>query len=135
KITYSGVEYTVIGILDSQKLKEFADLDNETLTPVDFITMNKLNRQGKSGGDQGFKEYTHLEPDMVFFIPYQTATNLGAEIRSIAIDFDNPKRVMERLNPLMHRLGLNLYAGRVTDPNATDPSKRGKIDRYSSIAS
>ncbi len=134
KILYSGVEYTVIGILDSQRLKEIADLDNEILTPVDFISMNKNNRGG-GGNDQGFKEYTHLEPDMVFFIPYQTATNLGAEIRSIGIDFGNPKMVMDRLNPLMHRLGLNLYAGRIEDPNATDPSKRGKIERFSSIAS
>ncbi|MCS6777855.1 MAG: FtsX-like permease family protein [Chloroherpetonaceae bacterium] len=134
KVTYSGVEYTVIGILDSQKLKEFADLDNEIITPVDFIAMNKLSRQGAGGGDQGFREYTHLEPDMVFFIPYQTAVNLGAELRSIAIDFQDPKQVMERLNPLMHRLALNLYAGQITRPEARDPRERGTIMRYSAIA-
>jgi hypothetical protein len=134
KVTYSGVAYTVIGIMDSQKLKEFADLDNEILTPVDFIAMNKLSKQGKGGGDQGFKEYTHLEPDMVFFIPYQTATDLGAELRSIAIDFDKPDVVIKRLDPLMHRLGLNLYAGQIKDPNNSDPSKRGSVMRYSSIA-
>ena len=134
KIIYSGVQYTVIGILDSQKLKEIADLDNEILTPVDFIAMNKTNKGG-GGNDQGFKEYTHLEPDMVFYIPYQTAVNLGAEIRSIGIDFGDPKMVMDRLNPLMHRLGLNLYAGRIDKPNAAVPSERGTIDRYSSIAS
>ncbi len=133
KITYSGVEYTVIGILDTQKMKELADLDNEILTPVDFIAMNKLSRQGKGGGDQGFKEYTHLEPDMVFFIPYQTATNLGAELRSIAIDFGDPKQVMSRLEPLMHRLNLNLYAGQITNPSA-EGAARGKIERFSSIA-
>ena len=81
--------YTVIGILDSQKLKRFADLDNEIITQVDFIAMNKLNRQSTgSAASQGFKEYTHLEPDMVFFIPYRTSINLGAELRSIAIDFN-----------------------------------------------
>ncbi|HEV2473031.1 MAG TPA: ABC transporter permease, partial [Chthonomonadales bacterium] len=134
KVLYSGVEYTVIGILDSQKLKRYDDLDNEILTPVDFIAMNKLSRQGKSGGNQGFQEYTHLEPDMVFFIPYRTATNLGAELRSIAINFGNPREVLKRLDPLMHRLGLNLYAGRITNPSAPNPRNRGKIDRYSSIA-
>ena len=71
---------------------------------------------------------------MIFFIPYQTATNLGAELRSIAIDFGNPKVVLQRLNPLMHRLGLNLYAGEITNPNAPDPKNRGTIVRYSSIA-
>jgi hypothetical protein len=136
KVNFSGVEYTVIGILDSQKLKDLADLDNEIITPVDFITMNKLNRQGKGGSEQGFKEYTHLEPDMVFFIPYQTALNLGAELRSIAIDFGHPKDVVENLGPLMHRLGLNLYAGQISKtPNAPNPRDRGDVERYSSLAS
>lgn len=134
KVTYSGVEYTVIGILDSQKLKEFADLDNEFLTPVDFIAMNKTSKQG-GGSSQGFKEYTHLEPDSVFFIPYQTATNLGAELRSIAIDFGDPQQVLERLKPLMSRLGLNLYAGRITKPEAANPRERGVVERFSSIQS
>ena len=134
KITYSGVEYTVIGILNSQKLKELADLDNEIVTPVDFIAMNKQSKTGGGGGDSGFKEYTHLEPDQVFFIPYQTATNLGGELRSIGIDFGNPKTVIQDLKPLMHRLGLNLYAGQITHPEIDGPG-RGHIDRFSSIAS
>lgn len=133
KVTYSGVEYTVIGILDSQKLKDIADLDNEPLTPVDFIAMNKMSKGSGGGGDQGFKEYTHLEPDSVFFIPYQTATNMGAQLRSIGIDFANKAEVLKRLNPLMHRLGLNLYAGQITNPEIDGP-KRGTIERYSSIA-
>ena len=133
KVTYSGVEYTVIGILDSQKLKDIADLDNEPLTPVDFIAMNKMSKGSGGGGDQGFKEYTHLEPDSVFFIPYQTATNMGAQLRSIGIDFAQKAEVLKRLNPLMHRLGLNLYAGQITHPEIDGP-KRGTIERYSSIA-
>jgi ABC-type antimicrobial peptide transport system permease subunit len=129
-VSYSGVDYTVVGILDSQRLKSVMDLDNEPLTPVDFILMQKLTRQGKAqGGETGFREYTHLEPDSVFFVPYQTATNLGAELRSIAIDFGDAKMVTETLGPLMHRLGLNLYAGRIP----TDGS-RPTIERYSSIA-
>jgi ABC-type antimicrobial peptide transport system permease subunit len=129
-ISYAGVDYTVIGILDTQKFKKITDLDGEILTPVDFILMQKLTRQGKAGGGEtGFREYTHLEPDSVFFIPYQTATNLGAELRSIAIDYGNPEEVLKQLNPLMHRLGLNLYAGRIP----TDGT-RPTIQRYSSIA-
>ena len=136
QVNYSGVSYTVIGILDSQKLKDFGDLDNEPLTPVDFIAMNKMSRGsgGGSSGEQGFKEYTHLEPDQVFFVPYQTATNMGAELRSIAIDFNDRKQVLQRLNPLMHRLGLNLYAGEITNADAPDPKNRGHVERYSSIA-
>jgi len=129
-VSYAGVDYTVIGIIDTQKFKQITDLDNEMLTPVDFILMQKLTRQGRAGGgESGFREYTHLDPDSVFFIPYQTATNLGAELRSIAIDFGDAKKVAETLGPLMHRLGLNLYAGRLPT-DGSPPS----IERYSSIA-
>ncbi len=111
KLTFSGVDYTVIGIMDNAKVKAITDLDNETLTPVDFILMNKLTSQGKSMGEAGFREYTHLEPDTTFFVPYQTLINLGGEIRSIAIDFVTPTEVKSVLEKLMPRLGLNLYAG------------------------
>jgi len=129
-VSYAGVDYTVIGIFDIQRLKRILDLDSEPLTPVDFILMQKLTRQGRGGGETGFREYTHLEPDAVFFIPYRTATNLGAELRSIGIDFGDAKRVTATLGPLMHRLGLNLYAGRIP----ADPNQRPTIERYSSIA-
>jgi ABC-type antimicrobial peptide transport system permease subunit len=129
-VSYAGVDYQVVGIYDIQKFKKLVDLDSEPLTPVDFILMQKMSRQGKSGGETGFREYTHLEPDAIFLVPYQTATNLGAELRSIAIDFGDADRVSKKLGPLMHRLGLNLYAGRVPKEAGSKPT----IVRYSSIA-
>ena len=111
KIVFSGVEYTVIGIVDNAKFKKVVDLDREPLTPVDFILMQKLTAQGKSMGEAGFREYVHLEPDTCFYVPYHTLMNLGGEIRSIAIDFITPKEVQHVLEDLMPRLGLNLYAG------------------------
>ncbi len=129
-VSYAGVDYQVVGIYDIQKFKKLVDLDSEPLTPVDFILMQKMSRQGKSGGETGFREYTHLEPDSIFLVPYQTATNLGAELRSIAIDFGDADRVTKKLGPLMHRLGLNLYAGRVPKESGSKPT----IVRYSSIA-
>ena len=112
KVTFSGSEYTIIGIVDNAKLKKITDLDSEPLTPVDFIMMQKLSQQGKTGGGEaGFREYTHLEPDTTFYIPYQTLMNLGGEIRSIAIDFVTQEEVENVLEKLMPRLGLNLYAG------------------------
>ena len=128
-VSYAGVDYTVIGLLDTNKLKQITDLDNEIITPVDFILMQRMSRQGQGAGDAGFREYTHLEPDAVFYIPYETATNLGAELRSIAIDFGDPAMVMKMLSPLMHRLALNLYAGRIPADGS-----RPSIDRYSSLA-
>jgi len=126
KVNFSGVDYTVIGLLSNAKFKEIKDLDREPLTPVDFILMQKLTRQGKTMGEAGFREYTHLEPDNAFYIPYRTIMNLGAEIRSIAIDFVTPEETKRVLQDLMPRLGLNLYAGTVENGEK-------RIYRYSSI--
>ncbi len=124
RIIFSGVEYTVIGIVDNAKFKAITDLDREPLTPVDFILMQKLNAQGKSMGEAGFREYVHLEPDTCFYVPYQTLMNLGGDIRSIGIDFITPTEVQNVLDKLMPRIGLNLYAG-----------LGNKTFRFSSIAS
>lgn len=122
QVRFAGVPYTVIGIASAKKMRDLKDLDGEPLTPVDFILMNKQQTQSKSMGEAGFREYTHMDPDTVFILPYQTLVNLGGELRSIAISFVTPEEVQSRLNNLMPRLGLNLYAG-----------KGDVIYRYSSI--
>lgn len=112
KVNFAGVDYTVIGILDLSRFKQILDLDNEPLTPVDFILMERLQRQGRVEGEGGFREYVHLEPDTVFFIPYETVINLGGNIYSLAIEFATKEEVYRVLkHELMPRLGLNLYAG------------------------
>src|SRR5262249_38997556 len=96
-------------------------------TPVDFILMQKQTQTGgggDSGADAGFREYTHLEPNTVFIMPYQTLMNLGGQIRSVAIDFVTQAEVDRVRKDLMPRLGLNLYAG-----------EGGRTYRYSSIGS
>lgn len=124
KVSFSGVDYTVIGLMDTTAFKRINDLDSEPLSPVDFILMQRLQRQGRQGGDGGFREYVHLEPDTLFFIPYDTVINLGGNIYSLAIAFENTEDVYEVLkSELMPRLGLNLYA---VNPD-------GNIVRYSTI--
>lgn len=121
-VRFAGVPYTVIGILKSKDFRNLKDLDGEPLTPVDFILMNKQQAQSKSMGEAGFREYTHMDPDTTFIIPYDTLVNMGGEMRSIAIDFVTPEEVQTKLDTLMQRLGLNLYAG-----------KGDRIYRFSSI--
>lgn len=124
QVRFAGVSYTVIGIVDPIKFRNLKDLDGEPLTPVDFILMNKQQGQSTSLGEAGFREYTHMDPDTTFIIPYQTLVDMGGEIRSIAINFISPEEVKDELDSLMPRLGLNLYAG------------KGNVTyRYSSIGS
>jgi len=125
-VRYGGIDYRVVGVVDNDSFKAIKDLDQEPLTPVDFILMQKQTQGGGGGGggaeDAGFREYTHLEPNTVFIMPYQTLMNLGGEVRSIAINFLSQDEVTRVRKDLMPRLGLNLYAG-----------EGGHTFRYSSI--
>ena len=125
KVSFSGQDYTVIGILDQDKFKQILDLDQENLTPVDFVQMQQLQKQGKTDSSSGFQQYLHLDPEVIFFIPYKTLVNLGGDLRSVGIGFDqDSKGVLSTLNDnLMKRFDMNLYA-------AAD----NKIDRFSSIS-
>jgi len=115
RIELGGVPYDVIGIIDAAKAKRFLDLDQEPLTPVDWIQMQRMARQGggqqQQGQKSGFQEYLHLSPDQVVFVPFNTAINLGAEVESVAVSFITPEEVTKTLRELMPRLGFNLYAG------------------------
>ncbi|MCX8053494.1 MAG: M28 family peptidase, partial [Armatimonadetes bacterium] len=123
KVEFAGAKYTVIAIIKNDLFKKVKDLDNEPLTPVDFILMSKQGQQQQSGGEAGFREYTHHEPANTFIVPYDTLMSLGGDVRSIAIKFATAEEVQRQLENLMPRLGLNLYAG-----------IGGSIYRYSSIA-
>jgi hypothetical protein len=123
KVEFGGAKYTVIAIVKNDFFKKVKDLDNEPLTPVDFILMSKQSAQQQQGGEAGFREYTHHEPANVFIVPYDTLMSLGGNLRSIAIKFVSVDQVRSKLDALMPRLGLNLYAG-----------IGGSIYRYSSIA-
>lgn len=124
KVTFSGFDYTVIGILDQDKFKTVLDLDQEPLTPVDFVQMAQLARQGKTDSGSGFQQYLHLDPDVIFFIPYKTMVNLGGDLRSVAIGYgkDDKGVISDLTNNLMKRVDMNLYA-----------ASEGKINRFSSI--
>jgi len=123
KVTFAGAQYTVVAIIKNDLFKKVKDLDNEPLTPVDFILMSKQSaQQQQSAGEAGFREYTHHEPANTFIVPFDTLMSLGGDVRSIAIKFATFEEVQKQLDNLMPRLGLNLYAG-----------VGGSIYRYSSI--
>ena len=116
-VNFSGVPYLVIGIVDPDKFKGIKDLDNESLTPVDYQAQQAQgSASGGAGGgaaaaQQGFQEYLHLDPDNVLYVPYRTLINMGGDLRSVAINMGSAATVDTQLKSLMPRLDLNLYAG------------------------
>jgi hypothetical protein len=111
-IQFEGLNMRLVGIVDPRKVRDTRDLDNESLTPVDFIQMAKLQRAAQAQqAEAGFQEYLHLSADEVIFVPYDLAVTLGAKVQSVAVDFVTPQEVKRILKELMPRLGFNLYAG------------------------
>jgi hypothetical protein len=110
-VTFDGQDFLVIGIIDGVKFKDVKDLDNEPITPVDFITMSAQGIASSPGAapPSGFQQYLHLDPENVLFVPYKTLINLGGDLRSVGIGFGNDKEVQQQLDQLMPRLDLNLY--------------------------
>ena len=116
RIFLGGVPYNLIGIISASRAKRAIDLDQEPLTPVDWIQMQRMARQGggqqsQQGQKSGFQEYLHLSPDQTVFVPFDTAVNLGGEVESVAVSFVTKEEVQKTLHGLMPRLGFNLYAG------------------------
>ncbi len=103
--------------------EDLKDLDGEPLMPVDYAQLKpevleelKQQRQkrlqlGKTSESTLIQEYTHFQIANTVIIPYHTAMNMGGTLRSIALKFDDPKKVNETVNSLVQRYALSLYAG------------------------
>jgi hypothetical protein len=109
KVSYAGVEYTVVGIIDPGIMRSLTDLDGDGLMPADF-TLSRQFQELKATSNQAFRSFIRLDPSTVFILPAATALDLGADLRTVAIHFKNASETREALMRLMPRLRLNLYA-------------------------
>jgi ABC-type antimicrobial peptide transport system permease subunit len=117
-VSVFGTSLKVIGIVRSSRFKNAAkDLDGEVITPVDYLLMQEQQAQqaqtssnNKMSQDE-LREYIHLAPDSVLFVPYEFVINAGGTLRSVAIKIPPAEEVRKNLDNLMQRVELNLYAG------------------------
>lgn len=109
KVNFSGVSYTVVGIVDPGIIRSVADLDGDGIMPADFSLSDKYQK-GSNSSTQAFRKYLRLDPATVFILPAETAMGLGADLRTLAVGFDDPKQTRASLDSLMPRLRMNLYA-------------------------
>jgi hypothetical protein len=113
QVNFAGETYTVIGIIDSAQWRSFLDLDGESLTPADFALSRRYQRE-ESASNAAFRPFIRLDPSNVCIMPLGQALNLGADIRSVALAFNDPAASTNALTDLMPRLRLNLYAATPT---------------------
>ncbi|MDP6108027.1 MAG: ABC transporter permease, partial [Candidatus Brocadiia bacterium] len=101
-VSVLGRRLRVVGVLDSQKLAEYKDLDRETLTPVDFQEQQYMESGGGGGlsltatggqtaedfvsapdSDEEEVPYVHMDPDRVLIVPHDLCMKLGGTLRAI----------------------------------------------------
>jgi hypothetical protein len=117
-VNFAGHEYTVIGIIDENYMRSIQDLDGDGIMAPDF----SLSRQFQSDlgtANQAFKSFLRVDPASCFLVPAETSLASGADLRSIAVVFQDAAQTRASLKALMPRLRLNLYAS-VVKPGSSD---------------
>jgi len=111
-LTISGETFRIGGVLNSETFYKLKDLDNEPLTPVDYVQMEQRQQQGEGGGGvrllenreiQGLRMgkeellpelYIHHEPGTVVVVPNDFNVKHGGSYRSVAIGWADPSRIV-----------------------------------------
>jgi hypothetical protein len=117
KIRILGEEVAIKGILNSRAMKDFKDLDDERITPVDFVVMTpdaqKQMRARNIGAQTKAKleTFTHLELNNVVILPYGFVRNSGGTIQSVAVCFNEGVDIKEKVESFVSRLAVTVFAG------------------------
>jgi ABC-type antimicrobial peptide transport system permease subunit len=124
QIRVFGDLFTVIGVIDSKRMKELKDLDDEILTPADFAVTGgqavqeiaqeeQREKQGLEDSKVVIKPFVHLEPANVLLIPYQTLRNIGSgnPLQSVAVRFTAGVDERAEIEEFLSRLAVTLFAG------------------------
>jgi hypothetical protein len=127
KLRTRGIELTVVGVLDSTKLEQVRDLDDELYTPVDVSSKSPFGEKLKAGQfSENIVEILklpHLPTAAVGIIPYRTCLKLGGRPASAAVVFDEGYDFEPTLKAFLERVGMTVFIG-----------QRGNVKAYSSIA-
>ncbi|MFH1905239.1 MAG: FtsX-like permease family protein [bacterium] len=115
-----GNKLLVKGIFNASDMFDLNDLDDERLTPVDFMITDpesiKKFKQPKAermsiGGGGTLESFNHLEYENVIMVPYKLVQELGGTIQSVAIKFNEGVDVRKSIEDFISRLAVTLFAG------------------------
>ncbi|MBT6149178.1 MAG: FtsX-like permease family protein [Gemmatimonadetes bacterium] len=124
QIRVFGETFTVIGIINSKRMKELKDLDDETMTPADFAVTGgqavqeiaeeeQREKQGLEDAQVVIKPFVHLEPANTLLVPYHTLRNIGSgnPLQSVAVRFQGGVDERAEIEQFLSRLAVTLFAG------------------------
>jgi len=120
KVRVMGKELTVIGILDSEKIKDLKDLDDERITPVNFTmlgakTLKRLEEEktvrAGVGGKGILESFTHMEVSTIPIVPYEFVMENGGTLQSVAVKFPKGTNIIKEAEDFVSRLGITIFTG------------------------
>ena len=124
QIRVFGDYFTVIGVIDSRRMKDLKDLDDEILTPADFAVTGgqavqemaeeeQREKQGLEDTKVVIKPFVHLEPANTLIIPYETLRSVGSgnPLQSVAVRFNEGVDERAQVEDFLSRLAVTLFAG------------------------
>ncbi|MEE2710183.1 MAG: FtsX-like permease family protein [Gemmatimonadota bacterium] len=108
-----GTAYTVIGIIDSERLDAYRDLDDESILPTSFaMTQQMANSMEDEMFMSTMKSTEHILSRNVLILPYQQTIDLNGSARSIAItEFENIEVFEQNIESFMSRVVLAMFVG------------------------
>jgi len=119
-VKFLGAEFTIVGVVDTEKFDLIKDINNEQITPVDYLAQDQPSGPGQGSGaisrqmalidaELG-KTYEHLSASRMVIIPYKTAMGLGGTLRSVAVRFGPEENATGAVADLLGRMEINFYA-------------------------
>jgi len=122
-----GMELQLVGVLDSARLDQLRDLDDESYTPIDLETKSAFGEKLKGGHfTENIIEIVklpHLATASIAIVPYEVCREMGGRIASAAVVFDEDYDFEPDLKDFLERVGMTIFAGHA-----------GQAKAYSSIA-
>ena len=117
-----GKQLTVIGLINSEKMRLFVDLDEEQITPADFqVTEDEFitamsqtetrERQGLERPEVDTVPFEHLDPDDTLIVSYALLRDVGSPLQSVAVRFHEEVDVEAEIKSFLSRLSVVLFAG------------------------
>ena len=144
-IQVAGKTLKVIGVFDDRKWygpqakENLRDIDNEEFSPVDYssdqtkTSQSSQSQSSAQGQEVAVQRYEHMQANALLVLPYQTAMDMGATTRSIAVGIQDPARAQDELTDLMNRAALGIF-GATPDVDANGVASGPLVSRlYSSV--
>ncbi|MBI3829794.1 MAG: FtsX-like permease family protein [Planctomycetes bacterium] len=121
KLKLGSYEVEVIGVYKPDVFgNDIRDLDGEPMTPVDF-SASQASRGAEAKSDQtadvesiqgvSSNKYQHVSAGESVIVPWSLAVLLGADLRSVAVKIDDPKKLDYVKDRLLKRVQKNLFVG------------------------